>query len=83
MSFDTLKLARALEATGLTKEAADAIVAAIKESQEKFVTKDEIDLIEAKFAKSIAETARTQTVWIAGLIFAAIGVVVAVTHFVK
>ncbi|MDE2579090.1 MAG: hypothetical protein KGL46_09815 [Hyphomicrobiales bacterium] len=76
MNFDTLELANALEKSGLNRDAAEAIVKAVLKAQENFVTRDEL-------SKNIAESIRTQTVWMTGIVFAAIAAVAAMVHFAK
>lgn len=83
MNFDTNKLARALEASGLKSPTADAIVEAIKDSQAKLVTQDELEMAQTKLEKAISEALHRQTVYIIGLIIAAIGATAAIVHLVK
>jgi len=78
-----VKGARALEGSGLKQGAADAIVEAVKESQALLVTKDELEMAQTKLEKTISDALHRQTVYIIGLIIAAIGATAAIVHLVK
>ena len=86
MNIDTLSIARDLKATRLPAEQAEAIAAAIGHSvTEGTATKTDLRLLEEQMTAMEAriggklESAKNQLfVWLAGVIFAPVGVVVAV-----
>ena len=86
MHIDTLSIARDLKATELPPEQAEAIAAAIGRSvMEGTASKADIRLLEEQMVAMEArisgklESAKNQLfIWLAGVIFASVGVVVAV-----
>jgi hypothetical protein len=83
MLFDTHKLAKALERGGLEPDGAEAVVAALQEAHGQLVTQAGLETSETKIEKSIADALHKQTVYIIGLIIAAIGATAAIVHLVK
>ena len=75
--FDTLAVARDLEASGVGKEPAEAVARAIRQGRAGPVTKADLDNLESRMQATLYRALWMQTGAIVGTIVAAAGVVVA------
>ena len=75
--FDTLAVARDLEASGVGKEPAEAVARAIRQGRAGLATKADLDNLESRMQATLYRALWMQTGAIVGTIVAAAGVVVA------
>ena len=75
--FDTLAVARDLDASGVGKEPAEAVARAIRQGRAGPVTKADLDNLESRMQATLYRALWMQTGAIVGTIVAAAGVVVA------
>ena len=75
--FDTLAVARDLEASGVGKEPAEAVARAVRQGRAEPVTKADLDNLESRMQATLYRALWMQTGAIVGTIVAAAGVVVA------
>ena len=75
--FDTLAVARDLEASGVGKEPAEAVARAIRQGRAGLATKADLDNLESRMQATLYRALRMQTGAIVGTIVATAGVVVA------
>ena len=75
--FDTLAVARDLEASGVGKEPAEAVARAIRQGRAGLATKADLDNLESRMQATLYRALWMQTGAIVGTIVATAGVVVA------
>ena len=75
--FDTLAVARDLEASGIGKEPAEAVARAIRQGRAGLATKADLDNLESRMQATLYRALWMQTGAIVGTIVAAAGVVAA------
>ena len=75
--FDTLAVARDLEASGVGKEPAEAVARAIRQGRAGLATKADLDNLESRMQATLHRALWMQTGAIVGTIVATAGVVVA------
>ena len=75
--FDTLAVARDLEASGIGKEPAEAVARAIRQGRAGLATKADLDNLESRMQATLYRALWMQTGAIVGTIVATAGVVVA------